>query len=60
MNTTTSTYNISLTNHKLGVSRELSFSTLPQAAKRLEEMHQWARDNSYTPGRDYTLTLTAV
>lgn len=58
--TTTPAYSIHLLDSKMGLERELYFADFAQAAKRLDEMHQWARNNSYAPGRDYTLTLSAI
>lgn len=56
---TTKTYSIKIEDKIKGYERELFYATIAQAAIRIEELHQWARDNGYSPA-DYTLTLSKI
>lgn len=57
---TTGIYSIVIQDKKQGRTHELFYQTFTAAAKHLEELHQWARDNEYAPGRDYALTLAEI
>lgn len=52
-------YSIKITDNLKGLDNELFYPTIAQAAIRIEELHQWARDNGYSHG-DYTLTLNEI
>lgn len=52
-------YSIYITDKIKGHENELFYPTIAQAAIRIEELHQWARDNGYSHG-DYTLTLSEI
>ena len=53
-------YSIYITDKIKGHENELFFKSMTEAAIRIEELHQWARNNGYKMGRDYSLTLSEV
>lgn len=53
------THSIYIQDHLKGRDHETFFQSFTAAAKYLEKLHQWARDNDYKP-TDYTLTLKEI
>jgi hypothetical protein len=53
------TYSISVEDKRKGFQREIFFRTIAEAADKLAELHQSARDDGYG-NADYALTLKAV
>jgi len=53
------THSIYIQDHIKGWDHETFFQSLTAAAKHLDTLHQWARDNGYKP-TDYTLTLNEI
>ena len=53
------TYSIYIQDHAKGRDHETFFKTMSAAAKHLEWLHAWARDNGYS-NADYTLTLSEI
>lgn len=53
-------YSIYITDKIKGHENELFFKSMTEAAIRIEELHQWARNNGYKMGRDYSLTLSEI
>jgi hypothetical protein len=54
------THSIYIEDKKKGHQHEIFYTSITAAVKHLEELHQWARDNQYSPGRDYALTLKEI
>jgi len=53
------TYTISVEDKRQGFQREIFFRSIAEAASKLAELHQSARDDGYS-NADYSLTLKAV
>jgi hypothetical protein len=56
----TKTHSVYIEDKKKGHQSEIFCNSLTAAVELLEELHQWARDNDYAPGRDYALTLSKI
>lgn len=53
------THSIYIQDKRRGFDSELFVGSFEAAAAKLNELHQWARDNDYKP-TDYTLTLKEI
>jgi hypothetical protein len=53
-------YSVKIQDKIKSLENELFYPTITQAAIRIEELHQWARDNGYKMGRDYSISLNEI
>ena len=56
----TKTHSVYIEDKKKQGQVELLFDTFLAAVLCVGETHQWARDNDYAPGRDYSVTLSEI